>query len=797
MTVENFCKDGNYECRVVNSHTLLRIDPRLPQVYLLPDIVLPKGKKLMVLDTRSTLVDTTVLNHVSGSQHRMSITEDRPASKKSSMFKNIRQKLTRALTATKCSKSTQCTKCNEPVSTAIEMDLNSFNHCKQRLDSVEEYDAVLKEYLEMTQERNAIVVDAITGKSLDIEKQTIQIEMEAGDISAINSNLIDCTFVNASMSSVITSGDRVRHADRIAVVSDDSCSPASYKLRYIDEQEPGILTNTSGNYGNYIEVEELEIVVPLKGIERTHYQSVHNMDDMSKILVAPAPQRSEGVFEVQPVLIRANPGTGKTWSLQQLVFKHTQSQLFSSEPVKLVPLLVTAQTLAHNLHSQSMGSESEDLSEAVKRAGEKMTDGVNKFTQASSQQPNLVLEYIQMEYANFPCICAMLKIALEMRALVLFLDGIDEAARFKYQIEDLVLNHTDLTGLRKVVTSRPEGVRLHRLAPTHVVMNLKPPTNDQQHKVISQQIKDDEFIQNLYNMCKARTLLDKAYSKGFAEKEDRDVIEGRKFVDRFKLETETGETNKFDPSLRQSCVNNSRIVSLQKDNTHMRSKSILTATKFFHSMGLLSAIDIVLGRHFGQQLTNEAMRDKPRTKLEVEKNRYDHLVSVNSNATDKRGHAIVASEVNLRQDIALLVKLCMLMYEITDQQVFNASNMWDRICSRTDEILEVAEIIKPFFDEVVEKIIGDTGQCHAEFGPLKDPLRIHEKAQNDYSKRFSDNELPESIVFDVVRATIVADTVNTFAEIFDVLYFCGSCGTNVCRDPAAPQSYTRSPNTIK
>ena len=66
MTVENFCKDGNYECRVVNSHTLLRVDPRPPQVYLLPDIVLPKGKKLMVLDTRSTLVDTTVLNHVSG-----------------------------------------------------------------------------------------------------------------------------------------------------------------------------------------------------------------------------------------------------------------------------------------------------------------------------------------------------------------------------------------------------------------------------------------------------------------------------------------------------------------------------------------------------------------------------------------------------------------------------------------------------------------------------------------------------------------------------------------------------------
>jgi hypothetical protein len=52
--------------------------------------------------------------------------------------------------------------------------------------------------------------------------------------------------------------------------------------------------------------------------------------------------------------------------------------------------------------------------------------------------------------------------AYEMRALVCCIDGVDEAAAMKGRIEDLVLKTLVPRGIRTVVSSRPEGVRLER-----------------------------------------------------------------------------------------------------------------------------------------------------------------------------------------------------------------------------------------------------------------------------------------------------------------------------------------------
>ena len=48
-----------------------------------------------------------------------------------------------------------------------------------------------------------------------------------------------------------------------------------------------------------------------------------------------------------------------------------------------------------------------------------------------------------------------------MRALVCCIDGVDEAAAFKAQIEDLVILRLVPFGIRTVVSSRPEGVCTH------------------------------------------------------------------------------------------------------------------------------------------------------------------------------------------------------------------------------------------------------------------------------------------------------------------------------------------------
>ena len=78
---------------------------------------------------------------------------------------------------------------------------------------------------------------------------------------------------------------------------------------------------------------------------------------------------------------------------------------------------------------------------------------------------------------------AMLLQLFAMRALILLIDGVDEAADLKEVIEDYVTSELVREGHPLVVTSRPEGVRLRLYARDFVVMNLLPLTQEQQGDV--------------------------------------------------------------------------------------------------------------------------------------------------------------------------------------------------------------------------------------------------------------------------------------------------------------------------
>jgi hypothetical protein len=66
----------------------------------------------------------------------------------------------------------------------------------------------------------------------------------------------------------------------------------------------------------------------------------------------------------------------------------------------------------------------------------------------------------------------MLMQAYDMRALVVLIDGVDEAAGLRDEIETFIHNELVPSGNRVLVTSRPEGVSLHRYVGRFVVMNL-------------------------------------------------------------------------------------------------------------------------------------------------------------------------------------------------------------------------------------------------------------------------------------------------------------------------------------
>jgi len=57
------------------------------------------------------------------------------------------------------------------------------------------------------------------------------------------------------------------------------------------------------------------------GVQRGSYTAVGNARELASVLLAQVnTNRWHGSFDSQPVLVRANPGTGKTWSMLQLQF---------------------------------------------------------------------------------------------------------------------------------------------------------------------------------------------------------------------------------------------------------------------------------------------------------------------------------------------------------------------------------------------------------------------------------------------------------------------------------------------
>jgi hypothetical protein len=251
--------------------------------------------------------------------------------------------------------------------------------------------------------------------------------------------------------------------------------------------------------------------------------NVTSVLDLVTLFLVASPGRIFGSHSTQPVLVRAGPGTGKTWMAKQAVFTLADRLLHcqggaTNDGIRLVPIVVFVQRIIYLLR------ESNDSKNADKK------------------DQTLLERYIQSVYAGkkFESWCTMLMQAYEMRALVVLLDGVDEAAGLRDQIE---VRHVDRTphhrwsfcagapsliallslahhpwspicgvcqgfvhrelvpsGNRVLVTSRPEGVQLSTYSKTFIVMNLCALTNDQQRRVINIQMHGNIFFDHLLSL---------------------------------------------------------------------------------------------------------------------------------------------------------------------------------------------------------------------------------------------------------------------------------------------------------
>ena len=245
------------------------------------------------------------------------------------------------------------------------------------------------------------------------------------------------------------------------------------------------------------------------GLAPPQYAAMHDVPDLAKEQREPSPKRNEGTHVAQPVLVRAGPGTGKTWMIKQALFLLAEAlgdEATAGDGVRLVPVIVFVQRIVRLLREHG-----DDPSELLK-------------------DPNGLLRwYISAEFNEMHEDRKMLLLAHELRACVVLVDGVDEAAGMRDIVEAFVHYELVPSGNRVMVTSRPEGVDIEDYKTRFVVVNLKELSQEQQRTVIQMQLKGNKFFEHLVNISECRKALDANYKEAFRNESMRLDIEDARF----------------------------------------------------------------------------------------------------------------------------------------------------------------------------------------------------------------------------------------------------------------------------
>ena len=231
-----------------------------------------------------------------------------------------------------------------------------------------------------------------------------------------------------------------------------------------------------------VKVSELQLPFHLKSPVRPgDWGSIDNAIGLSQRLCSLSVTRRSGVHETEPVLISAEAGSGKTWMCKQILATVSSDDAAAGLTAsnRYVPLLVVIQrlsTLMRSVHRNPAEHILEWYLNAELEA-KRLDEGGNPIFDADR--------------------VAMLWDAFRSRRMLLILDGIDEAADLRVELQHFIQQSLLPHQHRFITTSRPEGLT-ESLTSAHglVVLDLKRLTEEQQRIVVEKQLEGDmsEFM---------------------------------------------------------------------------------------------------------------------------------------------------------------------------------------------------------------------------------------------------------------------------------------------------------------
>eukprot|EP00519_Triparma_laevis_P008571 CAMPEP_0182519176 /NCGR_PEP_ID=MMETSP1321-20130603/44958_1 /TAXON_ID=91990 /ORGANISM="Bolidomonas sp., Strain RCC1657" /LENGTH=1957 /DNA_ID=CAMNT_0024727141 /DNA_START=127 /DNA_END=5997 /DNA_ORIENTATION=- len=459
-------------------------------------------------------------------------------------------------------------------------------------------------------------------------------------------------------------------------------------------------------------------------------------------LCVPRPQT--GNFTSQPVLVCADPGTGKTWSAIQLT-NELAKKCQGAKPeggVPLVPVLVYVQRISRMLEGRD---------------------------QAKDLDASLLFHYFALEqettFADHPEWLSAITMAFEMRSLIVVLDGIDEAAGRKETISRLIREILVPSGVRVICTSRPEGVNAQDFHEEgFTLFDLKKLDDEQQQRAVQSQLVDNpvgqQFSKHLLRFSEIRVEHDRLYvEEAFNSEEERKEVEG--FSAPNLLVREDGRR---DPQMRQKTdkgVWAAVSSSPQPTSIYLKKLNEVITTS------LLEDLDQFLEKG---NPTEEDIEICIKESLGLKDKATASVVSRLALLLLKRKKTFSESPPEGSN------KLRAFEYLKSAAPQTTAIELWPCIVARTSEIYASVEGFLPLFKDAIKKLASEIGLTEAdiELAPtLKDPVRVHEKALDDYVFDFDDWDdskvIPETAVIDMIRGRVLCSDSKKMLSLLEKL----------------------------